>query len=136
MIQIAAYKGRGRKYDRLIRWWTCSAYSHVEIVLSSSDGAFMGLSASPRDGGVRVKEISIKDGNWDFFSIDQNPVDVSDLIGARYDWTGIFLSQILPLEISAKGRFFCSELVAIHMGLPKPQTYSPHDIVQHIIGQT
>lgn len=132
MSEVAAYKGEGRLYDRLIRIWTRSKYSHVEIVLSRNETHFVGLSASPRDGGVRIETIEIKPDHWDFFPAQGDLEQIEAAVGARYDWQGIFLSQILPLGIGSASRYFCSELVAVFLGLLKPQSYSPGDIVRHL----
>ena len=52
-MRVAFYKGEGNFFDKLIRWWTKSSYSHCELIFS--DGIF--FSADPRDGGVRYKNI-------------------------------------------------------------------------------
>lgn len=135
MTEIAAYKGKGRLYDRLIRIWTRSPYSHVEIVITRNDTHFRGLSASPRDGGVRMAKIKIKPGNWDFFETEGNLTAIEPLVGARYDWKGIFLAQILPFGLGSPKRYFCSELAAVYLGLPKPQSYSPRKIVDYLRGR-
>lgn len=135
MTEIAAYKGEGRLYDHLIRIWTRSPYSHVEIALGRTETHFRGLSASPRDGGVRVAEIEIKPDHWDFFEAEGNLTAIEPLVGARYDWKGIFLSQILPFGLDSPSRYFCSELAAVYLGLPKPQSYSPRKIVDYLRGR-
>lgn len=132
---IAAYKGKGTFFDSLIRWWTKSPYSHVEIVLHRNQYYFKGFSSSTRDGGVRVKSIKVKSGHWDFFEADAPRLEEEEMrkhIGKGYDFMGILLSQILPLKRHSKRRFFCSELCAHMMGLSAPQKYSPDDLVKHI----
>lgn len=63
--KLAFYKGKGNWVDLLIRVFTHSKYSHVEIVHNKD-----WYSSSPRDGGVRVKQI-VDDGNgWDFVEVD------------------------------------------------------------------
>ena len=51
-MKLAFYKGKGNWVDLIIRVFTNSPYSHVEIVLNKD-----WYSSSPRDGGVRVKQI-------------------------------------------------------------------------------
>lgn len=64
-MKLAFYKGKGNWVDLLIRVFTHSKYSHVEIVHNKD-----WYSSSPRDGGVRVKQI-VDDGNgWDFVEVD------------------------------------------------------------------
>ena len=43
LIYLALYKGRGTLFNRLIRLWTRSKYSHCELVLS--DGRWLSASA-------------------------------------------------------------------------------------------
>ena len=63
--KLAFYKAKGTLIDLLIRVFTNSKYSHVEIVCNKD-----WYSSSPRDGGVRVKQI-IDDGNsWDFIEVE------------------------------------------------------------------
>ena len=64
-MQIAFYKGNGGKFNRLIRWWTGSQYSHVELVI---DGTW--YSSSHTDGGIRSRVISGDSGNWDIYELD------------------------------------------------------------------
>ena len=47
-------------YNRLVRWWTRSEFSHVELVLSTGRA----WSASFADGGVRNKLIDFDTANW------------------------------------------------------------------------
>ncbi|MBS7724580.1 hypothetical protein I0E51_06075 [Pseudomonas lalucatii] len=61
LIYLALYKGRGRLFNRLIRLWTRSRYSHCELVMP--DGRW--LSASAMDGGVRAKRIELDLAHWD-----------------------------------------------------------------------
>lgn len=71
-IYLAFYKGNGPSfYDRMvdgaIRLFTKGEYSHVELAVkkevSRDDGSIATVyecySSSPRDGGVRVKQINV-----------------------------------------------------------------------------
>ena len=65
--KLAFYKAKGTWVDLLIRAFTHSPYSHVEIVCNRD-----WYSSSPRDGGVRIKQI-VDDGNsWDFIEVDSD----------------------------------------------------------------
>lgn len=126
MIQLALYKAPGDLYDRLIRIWTRSPYSHCELVLE--DGRF--ASSSPRDGGVRAKLIEPDPPIWDFLPLPWVREEVVEELlqaeqGAGYDWVGVLGSQILPVGIQSKSRWFCSEFCAQVIGLEQPQRYSP-----------
>lgn len=113
MMRIAFYKGSGAVFDKLIRWWTKSAYSHCEFVFS--DGAF--FSASPRDGGTRFKFIA-QDEQWDFVDLPFSTMDELRIRnfcdsenGCNYDWIGIALTQVLPLSFESPWWWFCSEVL-------------------------
>lgn len=110
-MKIAFYKGRGNLFDKLIRIWTFSKYSHVELVVDD-----IWYTSSPRDNGVVARGIKFNPGNWDLFEINlkQNTAAIdfiNEQMGKRYDWLGILLSQIIKLNIHAPNRWFCSEIV-------------------------
>lgn len=126
MIRLALYKAPGDISDKLIRLWTRSAYSHCELVLP--DGRF--VSSSPRDGGVRAKILDADPDSWDFLPLpwlEQSAVEalLETEAGAGYDWPGILGSQIFPLGMQSRSRWFCSEFCAAAQGLEHPQRYSP-----------
>ena len=135
MIRLALYKAPGDTYDRLIRAWTRSLYSHCELVLP--DGRF--VTSSPRDGGVRAKVIEQDPAVWDFLPLPWiQAAHVEQLLeqeaGAGYDWLGILGSQILPAGIQSRSRWFCSEFCAQAMRLQQPQRYSPGLLSTHYPG--
>ena len=72
-MQVLFYKARGTALDRLIRWWTDSPYSHVELVLAKQeDGRLLCASAHPQDGGIRFKgKEYAQDFSYDAWAIDQ-----------------------------------------------------------------
>ncbi|MGB0960235.1 MAG: hypothetical protein ACPGVK_08290 [Halocynthiibacter sp.] len=134
-VTLAFYKGEGRFYDRLIRWWTKSDYSHVELVAEKEDRIFIGWSSSPRDGGVRAKFIKIQPRHWDFIDVPiknqqwvfANARALRDL-GYRYDWINIFFSQILPFKLQIRNRMICSEFVAECLGFDTPEKHTPQSL--------
>ncbi|WP_288358453.1 hypothetical protein [uncultured Pseudomonas sp.] len=131
MIRLALYKAAGDTYDRLIRAWTHSPYSHCELVLP--DGRF--VTSSPRDGGVRAKVIDQDPVVWDFLPLPWiQTAHVEQLLeqeaGAGYDWLGILGSQILPVGIQSDSRWFCSEFCAHALNADKPQRYSPGHLAE------
>lgn len=69
MFAVAFYKGTRPGiqgwYNRLVRCWTRSPYSHCEMIFS--DG--ISSSSSFLDGGVRFKEIEYKPENWDIVEL-------------------------------------------------------------------
>jgi len=136
LIYLALYKGRGTLFNRLIRFWTRSAYSHCELVLP--DGRW--LSASAMDGGVRAKRIELDLEHWDLIPVPW--ADARQILhlfekhqGNGYDWLGLFGSQLLPLTIDNRRRMFCSEFCAAALGFPLAQRYSPAllgEVVQRV----
>jgi uncharacterized protein YycO len=110
-LKILFYKARyGKIWDKLIGLWTFGPYSHVEILFS--DGVC--FSSSPRDGGVRFKNIHILPERWT--AIDM-PTDQEENIkkwcekkvGLRYDWWGI-LGFVLPFVRQERKAWYCSEI--------------------------
>ena len=127
----ANYKGKGRLFDKLIRLWTRSHYSHTELII---DGVW--YSSSYRDGGARAKRIiNPNPNNWDFVEVEIDQAYAMHVFnkhkGQGYDRLGIFFSQITPLNIHSKNKVWCSELVAAMRGLPRPYTFNPKKIANH-----
>jgi hypothetical protein len=136
VITLAFYKGRSsqrwqRIQDAAIRRMTGGQYSHVELI---EGRAVLGevalcLSSSGRDGGVREKEILLKPDSWDLMLLDVDPSGPAEFIrariGARYDYTGIVLSQVFALGGHSKVNWFCSEIIGRALGLLSSQRISP-----------
>jgi hypothetical protein len=115
---IAFYKHRGTLFNRLIRWWTNSQYSHCEIVIGS-DG--MSISASVRDNMcVRIKLIDYDKEKWDMIhaptpfptALNQR---IRDVQCKKYDWIGLFFGEFIgkmvsQFRIEEKQKWYCSEV--------------------------
>lgn len=135
LIYLALYKGKGTLFNRLIRLWTRSKYSHCEIVYSINAQGWLGiggvwLSASAMDGGVRAKYMAPKLEHWDLIPISwADEKRIEDLFtrhkGKGYDWAGIFFSQLVASGLHSRRRMFCSEFCAAALGFDNPQRYSP-----------
>ena len=130
-MKIAFYKAKGNWVDLLIRAFTNSKYSHVEIVCNKD-----WYSSSPRDGGVRVKQIQDDGNSWDFIEVD---IDKERLYqkyreykGRGYDFKAILLSNILPIGWHSKGKMTCSEFVADVLGYGNPSKLNPQDILDKL----
>ncbi len=142
MLTLAFYKGSGRFDDRVIRWVTRSAFSHVELLEHPpswrGDGAWLGQSwsSSGRDGGVRGKEIVFKRDRWEFLAVPWTPADALDTLcaelGKPYDFVGLIGSQLFNLRRHRAGRWFCSELCAHALGLDTPQEFSPGGLYRRV----
>jgi hypothetical protein len=126
---LAFYKGNRGTFGSLIKWWTKSDYSHIELII---DG--MWHTSSSIDGGVCERVISGESGNWDFVELsEQHDQELALSIfyeqnGKKYDWTGIVLTQIFPFSLHMKHRWFCSELVAEMLNIADSYKYSPEDL--------
>ena len=112
-------------YNRLVRWWTRSDFSHVELVLSTGDA----WSASFADGGVRNKPIDFDTKNWILIDLPAELEQGAEAWfrahrGAKYDLVGNLQFVLAPIPHSRE-RWFCSEAVAAALGIPDPWRYSP-----------
>jgi hypothetical protein len=135
MLRAAFYKGTHAGlpgiYNRLVRWWTRSPYSHVELIFMEGPRTGRGLafSASYMDGGVRDKAIDFDPQKWDFVDLPH------ELREQAWDWfcahegQGYDLLGNLHFILSAVGddkrRWFCSEAVAAALGMPNPERFDP-----------
>lgn len=112
-------------YNRLVRWWTRSPYSHVEIIFE--DG--LSASASYMDGGVRFKRIEFDLASWDMVELPARlERKVRDWFerhdGQPYDLLGNLHFVISPVG-NEKRKWFCSEACAAALGLPDPGRFDP-----------
>lgn len=119
MMKLAFYKANSpslRKQDKLIDWYTGGwGYSHCEIIFSDN----VAFSASPREGCVRFKKLNFEDeSKWVVIDLpDKDSAfeararrKAESLVGKKYDWTGIFLHELLPFGIQDKNEWWCSEI--------------------------
>lgn len=139
MITLAFYKARGTWVDRLIRAVTRGSYSHVELIIGPvrPDGFRQSVSASGRDGGVRMKSIMFDPAKWDL--IDAPVGDYARAVqfcvnqcSQPYDYLGALLAPFLWARTENKGRWFCSELVAAALGMPVPSKITPSGLAKLI----
>ncbi|WP_416606545.1 hypothetical protein [Phaeobacter sp. JH20_32] len=134
MTTLAFYRGKGTVVDRAIRWASRGEFSHVELADLRRG---LGLSASARDGGVRIKPIVFASEHWDVVEIPWIAQAGSwaravEHIAAPYDYLGIFGSHALALSRHYRKAWFCSELCAHALGLDAPQSYSPQSLFRAV----
>lgn len=104
-MKLAFYKYEfGNWKDWLIAKVTKSKYSHVELILDTG----VSLSSSPRDSGVRYKNIDYKNDRWDIFTIKNRKINCFKYLGYGYDWGAIFLHWI---GLKSYKKFVCSDLI-------------------------
>lgn len=113
-MMLAFYKAEhGDKVDKLVSTVIDSKYSHVELVFS--DGIC--FSASPRDKGVRFKNIDLNNGKWDLYKVIK-PFNeatlrkqVTRFVGQSYDTLGAIGSGI-GIPLYSRKKKFCSLIIA------------------------
>lgn len=126
---------------KLISWWTKSEYYHVEIIL---DGYWVSIF----EDGVKINRLRELEGSWDY--ADLGDIEVSEVQrelffkflflqnGKKYDFMGIFFSQLIPLRLQNPKRWFCSECVTSLLKLlyvrevffKLPASMSPGDLAK------
>lgn len=117
-LYVAFYRGSGGWKNKIIRWWTKSPYSHVELVLPDNK---TWISISPlltsKVAARTRKEWDPK--QWELVKLDITEQQLLVILefyestkGCSYDWVGMFLSQFLPFHIKRKGKWYCSEWIA------------------------
>jgi hypothetical protein len=128
-MKAAFYKGTHPGlpgiYNRLVRWWTRSPYSHVELVFDDGQAA----SSSAMDGGVRFKAIDFDPALWDFVDLPAALAPAARTWfnahgGQGYDYLGNAHFVLAPIE-GEKRRWFCSEAVAASLGMSEPWRFDP-----------
>lgn len=110
-MTIIFYKAEGKIFDRLIRWWTDSPYSHCELVF---DGDLL-FSADAWSNRVRFKTGYNRE-SWDEIALELNDAHIDKIMkfcaaqaNAKYDWLGI-AGFVIPAIKDSSDRWFCSEL--------------------------
>ena len=128
-LRAAFYKGTHAGlpgvYNRLVRWWTRSPYSHAELVFDDGQAA----SSSAMDGGVRFKAIEFDPALWDFVPVPAGLAPAARAWFAEHSGQAYDLLGNLHFVISAVGddkrKWFCSEAVAAALGMPDPERFDP-----------
>lgn len=139
MVQIAFYKSKYKWWSALIRWWTNSKYSHCEFYIN---GKLWGISSEQK---VRSLEQPLNLDKWDLLTINSlTEEDVKQFYektkGAKYDWQGVFLSNVIAKRKQNSEKYTCSEWVIKcidqKLDIIYPKKYisiSPQDVYDIII---
>lgn len=101
--------------SKLVGWYTDSKYGHVELIIDD-------LWISSAEGGVHVSKLTPNHNDrWAILELNDITISghkYSEILAwlniqdpAGYDWTGIILSQFIPLDIDDPNKWFCSEIV-------------------------
>ncbi|WP_299647189.1 hypothetical protein [uncultured Jannaschia sp.] len=137
---VAFYRGTGDWADRIVRFATRSAYSHCELIWSETrpklGTTVECLSASRRDGGVRLKQIELKPAKWCVYDVTWAPDGTwdraADKLGAPYELWSLVTTHLFNFRRGDRDRWFCSELIAYALRLDMPHAYSPGDLLRAI----
>jgi hypothetical protein len=115
-ISLAYYRGESIQH-RLIRWFTGSAFSHVEYLDLRT---IMCWSSSSKEGGVRKKFINLANGKWTIVHYDL-PFEVDPLDwfeeheGCKYSWNSI-LNYVWYMFTELESEYNCSVAIARALG--------------------
>jgi hypothetical protein len=117
-LKLAFKKADKGLMDWAITEWTGGPYTHCAIIFS--DGVW--YESAPFKGCHFV--YYTEDSTWTYVDIaltveEENVIRIfcKSKEGSDYDWTGVVLSQILPLSINDPKRFYCSEIITICLHL-------------------
>jgi len=113
IIRLAFYHGPGRLFDKLVRWFTRSKYSHVELCFTE-DLAFSADAWQTKR--TRFIKANFNPAHWDYrdFVVNlpqwQQMYDAAVVINNRpYDYLGI-LSFVTRSSRQDQDKWFCSEV--------------------------
>ena len=141
-VTVAFYKGKGTWVNGLIRWWTKSEYSHVELIV---DGVW--YTSATWEKGTVARALKGNPEKWDMVelpcTVEQKvnaTVSARNKLGKGYDYWGILFSQVLPWKGDRSDRWFCSEYLyscladaGIVAGLVKPEEVSPQNLSDMVV---
>ena len=128
-MKIHFYKAReGKISDKVVG--LVSVFSHVELEING-----VCYSSSNRDYGVRSKIIDTSNKQkWVSFELKKD-IDTNKCLEyfysverQEYDWTNIFLTQLIKLNVQSDNKQICSEFVANCLGLENAYKYSPETL--------
>lgn len=128
-ITVAFYKGEGLRRDRLVRWWTRSQYSHVELIMPNGDMAGI---RPPEDPYIRRRSLSgIREEDWDFIEIgvtddqlEKLRLFIDSTKGQGYDWLGMIASHLTPFKVKLPNKWYCSEWVLYALSVSRVLTWN------------
>jgi hypothetical protein len=140
-LSVYFYKGDGDLFDWLIRKWTRSPYSHCAVVFTFEGGEQVLYEAQNGVGVVSrtvVADIDLRTSQWDHIDIPVSAASQEKVLdwcrgelGCKYDWRGMFWSQVLFIPREHPDKWFCSEYAAAALEQmwmlqgKKPCTFSP-----------
>lgn len=128
--------------DKIIDLFTRGPYSHCELAYPTGNKAENGemiyrcYTASMRDKGIRVKDMTLDSGHWTLVKLDTflgkpRHDSVEDLdkffsqyYGKEYDLLGAI--GIITGSTQDNGKWFCSEICSEYLGVPDSWRIHPN----------
>ena len=123
IVKLAFKKDSNGIISKLIKWFTKSKYSHVEIVIPNKHGDFESgywLSANSKKG-VRLKPITLpfNTESWDYIDVEVDDIryplvmkKIEKITQYKYATKDLFLVQMFKLDkMESRKKMFCSESV-------------------------
>ena len=115
-VYLACYHGRASKLwyricDSITKFFTRGKYSHCEIAIHLHSNRYGCYSSSYRDGGVRVKVMTLDVAKWDLIPLDITHKQVREYFDATHD-AGYDLIGALGCVVRLRQHptnYFCSE---------------------------
>ncbi len=128
-----------RMKQKIILKWTKSIYFHVEMIIDNE------WIEADNDKGLIKHKLRPLSTKYDYITIYVPECQINlknakkfieNQMGSKYDWTGIYLSQVFKLGIDKKDRWFCSEIVSKMLQIYgvenfhyiKPEDMSPESV--------
>lgn len=140
-IKLVFYKAPGTIFSKIIRLWTKSDYSHVEMIMDDK-----WISSDAKFGGVRILPLhSLNHDDWDYVEVDVDGRAKKKVLAfieenkdAKYDWAGLFLGTVFDISAEDRTKFFCSEMMTLILQMFKeenaknliPAKTSPGDLAR------
>ena len=116
-IYIRLVKGKGL-YDRIIKWYTRSEYTHAEFAWPLCHKCPDNWYGAQPQGGVQIRPGNYLPWKYDLFCIDVSQSEYRHIEawlllqkGKPYDWKAIINMGLFKHDVSSFKRWFCSELV-------------------------
>lgn len=115
-LKVAFYRGPRTFRTWLVKVWTGSIYTHVELVLPSGDC----IGISPEEASrVRMARCDFLPDEWSFIEIDVTREQLLKIVnfftathGHRYDWFGMIASHLTPFYVKHDRKWYCSQWIA------------------------
>ena len=133
-LQVAFYKGRARRFNRLVSWYTRGPYSHCELVVQQLNAGALCWSSSFMDGGVRLKVIQLDPAHWDLVTLEVSEATAAAATqwfkeheGQGYDVQGL-LGFVWRRMADDQRRWFCNEAVGAALGIPEAWRFDPNSL--------